>query len=102
MKWVLLVMTERVFLGMLTPSSNTVLEPVTGAILADLPDVTAHFSRFGVTEISLNEEALGQFKNQPIIDASKLLADARLHAIYGTAPRPGGWASMLIGNCVRK
>jgi maleate isomerase len=90
MKWVLLVMTERVFLGMLTPSSNTVLEPVTGAILADLPDVTAHFGRFGVTEISLNEKALGQFENQPIIDASKLLADARLHAILwnGTS---SGW-----------
>jgi hypothetical protein len=30
---------------MLTPSSNTVLEPLTAAMLADLPDVTAHFAR---------------------------------------------------------
>ncbi len=83
-------MTERVFLGMLTPSSNTVLEPVTGAILAGLSDVTAHFGRFGVTEISLNEQALGQFENNLIIDASKLLADARVHAILwnGTS---SGW-----------
>ena len=83
-------MTERVFLGMLTPSSNTVLEPVTGAILAGLSDVTAHFGRFGVTEISLSEQALGQFENNLIIDASKLLADARVHAILwnGTS---SGW-----------
>ena len=27
-------MTSRVFLGMLTPSSNTILEPVTTAMLA--------------------------------------------------------------------
>jgi len=31
---------------MLTPSSNTALEPVTAAMLANLPEVTAHFSRF--------------------------------------------------------
>ena len=47
-------MTSRVFLGMLTPSSNTVLEPVTTAMLAGLPEVTAHFSRFKVTEIALS------------------------------------------------
>jgi len=74
-------MGERVFLGMLTPSSNTVLEPVTSAMLSELPDVTAHFGRFSVVEISLRERALGQFENKPIIDASKLLADARMHAI---------------------
>ena len=35
-------MTSRVFLGMLTPSSNTVLEPVTTAMISGLPEVTAH------------------------------------------------------------
>ena len=44
---------------MLTPSSNTTLEPVTANMLAGLPDVTAHFGRFRVTEISLAEQALG-------------------------------------------
>src|SRR5437879_376055 len=39
-------MTSRVFLGMLTPSSNTVLEPITTAMISALPEVTAHFSRF--------------------------------------------------------
>ena len=49
-------------LGVLTPSSNTALEPLTSAILAGLPDASAHFSRFKVTEISLNAQALGQFE----------------------------------------
>ncbi len=74
-------MKNRALLGMLTPSSNTVLEPVIGAMLADLPDVTAHFGRFRVTEISLRDAALGQFDNKPILEAARLLADARLDAI---------------------
>lgn len=74
-------MNNRVLLGMLTPSSNTVLEPVIGAMLADLPDVTAHFGRFRVTEISLRDVALGQFDNAPILEAARLLADARLGVI---------------------
>lgn len=81
---------ERRCLGMLTPSSNTVLEPVTGAMLAELPDVTAHFGRFRVTEISLADGALGQFDDGPMLDAAELLADARPHVICwnGTS---AGW-----------
>ena len=53
-------MSKRVRLGMLTPSSNTALEPITSAMVAQLPGVSAHFSRFTVTEISLSDKALGQ------------------------------------------
>lgn len=74
-------MKNRALLGMLTPSSNTVLEPVTSAILADLPDVTAHFGRFRVTEISLRDAALAQFDDEPILEAARLLADAKLDVI---------------------
>ena len=83
-------MTKRVLLGMLTPSSNTVLEPVTSAILAGLPDVTAHFGRFRVTEISMSERALGQFEDQPFMGAAELLADAKVDVISwnGTS---SGW-----------
>jgi maleate isomerase len=78
------------FLGMLTPSSNTILEPVTCAMLADVPGVSAHFARFRVTEISMGDRALNQFDNAPILEAARLLADARVHAIAwnGTS---GGW-----------
>lgn len=74
-------MIRRIRLGMLTPSSNTVLEPVTMAMLAGLPDVSAHFSRFKVTEIALSEQALGQFDDGEILRAAELLAHAKVDTI---------------------
>ena len=74
-------MPERILLGMLTPSSNTVLEPVTSAMLAGLPDASAHFGRFRVTEISLRDKALNQFDNALLLRAAELLADARVNVI---------------------
>jgi len=75
---------------MLTPSSNTTLEPVTAAMLAGVPGVTAHFGRFRVTEIALSDGALGQFDNEPMLAAADLLADAHCHSICwnGTS---AGW-----------
>ena len=54
-------MVNRNFLGMLTPSSNTVLEPINNIILNSIEGVTSHFSRFTVTEISSNPNSLNQF-----------------------------------------
>ncbi len=68
-------------LGMLTPSSNTVLEPITTAMLAGVSDVTAHFSRFKVTEIALSQQALGQFEHSEILRAAELLAHAKVDVI---------------------
>jgi len=68
-------------LGMLTPSSNTVVEPTTGSILDQVPNVTGHFSRFAVTEISLSQQALAQFDAEPFMNASSLLADAHMDVI---------------------
>ena len=83
-------MRSQTRIGMITPSLNTVLEPVTHAMLEDLPDVTAHFSRVRVTHISLGEDAAAQFADEPMLTAARLLADARVHAICwnGTA---GSW-----------
>ncbi len=82
--------TERALLGMLTPSSNTVLEPLTSAMVAGLPEVSAHFARFPVTEISLGERALDQFEPAALIAAANLLADAKVKVIAwnGTS---SGW-----------
>ena len=74
-------MTGRVRLGILTPSSNTVLEPLTSAILDDLPEVTAHFSRFKVTEIALSKAAVAQFDNSEMLRAAELLVHAKVDAI---------------------
>lgn len=80
-------------IGMLTPSSNTVLEPVTTQMLKDLPDVTAHFSRFRVTAIGLDAALLNQFDDRPMLAAAELLADAKVDVIVwnGTS---AGWLGL--------
>ncbi|MEO8281002.1 MAG: aspartate/glutamate racemase family protein [Ideonella sp.] len=83
-------MTRPIRIGVLTPSSNTALEPLTSALVAEVPNCSAHFSRFTVTEIALSERALGQFDDSKILAAADLLADARVDVIAwsGTA---AGW-----------
>ena len=77
-------------LGVLTPSSNTALEPLTSAIVAGLPGASAHFSRFRVTEIALDAQALGQFDDSKILAAAELLADAKVDVI-GWSGTAAGW-----------
>ncbi len=74
-------MSQRKRIGVLTPSSNTALEPLTSAMVASVPGVTAHFARFTVTEISLKEAALRQFDDSRILEAARLLADAHVDVI---------------------
>lgn len=78
-------------IGMLTPSSNTVLEPICSSMVHGLEDkVTMHYSRLAVKTISLDEDGLSQFDIDPFLRASELLADADVDAIAwnGTS---GGW-----------
>ena len=83
-------MSKRTLLGMLTPSSNTILEPITSAMLRDVPQASAHFSRFRVRKIALSDDALQQFDLAPILAAADLLADAKVQVIAwnGTS---AGW-----------
>ena len=83
-------MTSRILLGMLTPSSNTTLEPVTTAMIAGLPEASAHFGRFRVTEIALSDKALGQFDDTEILRAAELLAHAKVGTI-GWNGTSSGW-----------
>lgn len=80
-------------LGMLTPSSNTVLEPATYALLDGAPGITAHFQRLRVLSISLEGGSTGQFDVAPMVAAAEMLADARVHAICwnGTS---GAWLGL--------
>lgn len=87
-------MTERrTRIGMIVPSLNTVVEPVTAALLAGLPEVTAHFTRVKVDRVALGKSAAAQFAPAPMLEAARLLADARVHAICwnGTA---GSWLGL--------
>jgi len=83
-------LTKPLRLGVLTPSSNTALEPLTSALAAEVPGCSAHFSRFTVTDISLSEQALGQFDDSKILAAAELLADARVDVI-GWSGTAAGW-----------
>jgi maleate isomerase len=81
---------KRVLLGMLTPSSNTTLEPVTAAMLAEVPEASAHFGRFRVTEIALSCDALAQFDDSEILAAARLLSHAKCQVI-GWNGTSSGW-----------
>lgn len=77
-------------LGVLVPSSNTALEPLTAAIVAGIPGCSVHFSRFTVTEIALSDRALGQFDDSRMLVAAELLADAKVDVI-GWSGTSSGW-----------
>ena len=77
-------------LGVLVPSSNTNLEPLTCSMLSSLGDVSVHFSRFPVTQIALSQQALSQFNDTAILAAAKLLADAQVDVI-GWSGTSAGW-----------
>jgi len=83
-------MNRNLRLGVLTPSSNTALEPLTSALAACLPGASAHFSRFRVTEIALDAQALGQFDDSKILAAAELLADAKV-GVIGWSGTSSGW-----------
>ncbi|KAK1458226.1 ABC transporter [Colletotrichum melonis] len=83
-------MARKIRLGIITPSSNTSLEPLTQAIISGLPDVTVHFSRFRVLKISLDEDGLDQFQTDNLISAAQLLADAEVDMI-GWSGTSSGW-----------
>jgi maleate isomerase len=89
-------------MGVLTPSSNTALEPLTSALVGSYQaaneslnflkpsPVSAHFARFKVTEIALSEQALGQFQDDHILSAAAMLADAKVDVI-GWSGTAAGW-----------
>lgn len=87
-------------IGMLTPSSNTVLEPMTAALFHGVSNISAHFARLRVTEITVSDSALAQFNSKPMLEAASLLSDARPHAILwnGTS---GGWRGFEADRRIR-
>jgi maleate isomerase len=78
-------------LGILTPSSNTVLEPATARLVAPLAgEMSVHFARFPVTTITDQPASHDQFAIEPMIAAARLLADAGVDAILWSGTS-GAW-----------
>jgi maleate isomerase len=77
--------------GHITPSSNSVLEPLTACMAEAVgAHVSHHFSRIKVEGISLDARYTDQFATGPMLAAAELLADAGVDVIMwnGTS---GGW-----------
>ncbi|EME46506.1 hypothetical protein DOTSEDRAFT_33108 [Dothistroma septosporum NZE10] len=85
--------SKRIKLGILVPSSNTSLEPLTQDIISQLPNASIHFSRFPVTEIALSPKALARFDDGKILSAALLLADAQVD-IIGWSGTSAGWLGL--------
>ncbi len=68
-------------LGMILPSSNTVVEPTCIAACAGLDDISLHFARFKLTAVSVDDPARAYYDSGLILEAAMLLADARCDVI---------------------
>jgi maleate isomerase len=81
-------------LGILTPSSNTILEPATMRLAAPLGDhLSVHFARFPVTRIAADAESDAQFTLESMLPAVRMLADARVDA-YLWSGTSASWAGL--------
>lgn len=80
-------------LGMIVPSSNTCLEPMSYRILGDREDVTIHSARIPVTRIALDSGSDRQFDVEGMRAAAELLATAEVDVIAwnGTS---GSWLGL--------
>ncbi len=81
-------------LGVLTPSSNTVLEPLTIRLAAPVADeLSLHFARFPVTRIADDGASHDQFAIDSMLAAARLLADARVDALLWSGTS-GSWLGL--------
>lgn len=79
-------------IGIVLPSSNTVVEPLAAQMLAGT-GITVHFSRLGVFDVALDSESKAQFELQRHIEAANLLADAKVDVIVW-----GGTSASWLGS----
>jgi maleate isomerase len=87
-------------IGMITPSSNTMVEPLTSAMTAHLlDDLSVHYARIPVTRIALDRGSLDQFEREAMLGAARLLADAKVDVICwnGTS---GAWKGITADQAI--
>lgn len=71
----------RLRVGMIIPSSNTVVEQELARMGAALPEVSLHYARFRLTAVSVADPAGAYYDSGLIQNAGESLADARCAAI---------------------
>jgi maleate isomerase len=74
-------------IGLLIPSSNTVVEPEAMRLIPQDGSVSLHFSRLPVATISADNASTRQFEMEAMLKAALMLADAKVNRIAwaGTA-----------------
>ncbi|KAG9497356.1 hypothetical protein J7337_010216 [Fusarium musae] len=81
-------------LGVIVPSSNTALEPLTQQMILGLAQegikASLHFARFRVTKIELSDDSKSQFTLESMLEAAGLLADAKVD-IIGWSGTSASW-----------
>jgi maleate isomerase len=78
-------------IGILIPSSNTVLEPLAANMVSNI-ESTVHFSRLQVIDVTLSQQSCAQFTMEKQIDAAKLLCDAGVDSLVW-----GGTSASWLG-----
>jgi maleate isomerase len=69
-------------IGHITPSCNTVLEPVTSMMNASISErISHHFARIPVENISLLDDDVGQFDIQTMVGAAESVCDGNMDAV---------------------
>jgi maleate isomerase len=79
---------QRVFIGTITPSGNTVVERVTLGIVSDLPEVSAHFSRTPV--FGSSDPSPDRYASEGFLAAARLLAHAALNVLVWNGSKGAG------------
>ncbi|KAF5559283.1 maleate isomerase [Fusarium phyllophilum] len=86
--------SRRARLGVIVPSSNTTLEPLTQQMIISLAqkgiEASLHFARFRVTKIELSDDSNSQFTLESMLEAAGLLADAKVD-IIGWSGTSAAW-----------
>ena len=79
-------------IGVLIPSSNTVLEPLAATVFSN-NEATVHFSRLQVIDVTLSQKSCAQFTMEKQIEAAKLLCDAGVNSLVW-----GGTSASWLGS----
>ena len=68
---------QKIRIGMLTPSSNSVVEPWCYKIIGSIENVSVHFGRVEVLWIDDEEASLSQFYDENMIKGFDLLSHVK-------------------------
>jgi maleate isomerase len=79
--------------GLIVPSSNTVVEPELARVARAVPDLELVATRVAVTHIDANSASTRQFEPEPMIAAARLLADAAVDVLVW-AGTSGCWLGL--------